>query len=137
MPSNKWNRCHLSLYFVGTRKMQAPKPYENHRLGRFLWDPFEIGDFDYETVGFPIKPLHYCMPKTIPNTTCMKFQTVRHEIRLDRTKKQQDDQHIKKKDITFPTLSSVVYNFPSSFFSFVSFVLFIILNHSHGLQSLN
>ena len=34
LPSNKRNRLHLSLDFVGTRKMQAPK----HHLAQFLWD---------------------------------------------------------------------------------------------------
>ena len=29
---NKQNRRHLSLHLIGTRKMQAPKPYENYCL---------------------------------------------------------------------------------------------------------
>ena len=133
--TKKRNRRHLSLYFIGTRKMQAPKLYENHRLVEFLLDIFYIEDFKYETVGFPIKPLHYRMSKTIPNTTWMKSQTVRLDIRMVGTKKQHD-QHIKRKDATFPTFSFVVCNSPHPP-SFLLRLAFLLLNTRHGRQSLN
>ena len=36
-------------------KMQAPKPYENHRLAQFLWDTFQTRDFNSETMDHSIK----------------------------------------------------------------------------------
>ena len=69
--------------FVGIRKKQAPTSYENHRLCHI----FQTAYFIYETVGLPLKLLHYRMSNTIPKTTLIKSRTVKLEIRLDWLKK--------------------------------------------------
>ena len=43
VPSNKRNRCHLSFYFFGTRKMPTPKSYEHYQHAQFLWGTFQLG----------------------------------------------------------------------------------------------
>ena len=43
LPSKKQNRGNLSFYFVRTRKMLVPKPYENHRRAQFSFDIFYWG----------------------------------------------------------------------------------------------
>ena len=107
--------------------MQAPKLYENHRLAVLQWDT-SIRGFKYETVGLSIKSFILCISKAIPNTARMKYRTTRLEIRLDWTKKKKKNTvtNTLKKDIKFPTFSSVVNNFPSYFFLRSAF---LISNH--------